>query len=53
MAQSVVFFVANLDLSSREGPRLGGEILGCVLASAMPPKTPIVDVVLKRGEDLR
>jgi hypothetical protein len=34
MAHSVVFFAADLDLASREGPRWGGEILGCVLASA-------------------
>jgi hypothetical protein len=26
--QSVVFFAADLDLASQEGPRQGGEILG-------------------------
>jgi hypothetical protein len=33
MAQRVFFFAADLDLASREGPRRGGEIVGCVLAS--------------------
>jgi hypothetical protein len=37
MAQRV-FFAAGLDLASREGPRRGGEIIGCVLASAGHPR---------------
>jgi hypothetical protein len=38
MAQRVFFFVADLDLTSREGPRRGGEIVGCVLASVGHPR---------------
>jgi hypothetical protein len=38
MAQRVFFFAADLDLASQEGPRRGGEILGCVLASAGHPR---------------
>jgi hypothetical protein len=38
MAHWVVFFVADLDLASREGPRRGGEILGGVLASVGHPR---------------
>jgi hypothetical protein len=30
--------VADLDFASREGPRRGGEILGCVLGSAGHPR---------------
>jgi hypothetical protein len=30
IAQRVFFFAADLDLASREGPRRGGEIVGCV-----------------------
>jgi hypothetical protein len=37
MAQ-MVFFAADLDLASREGPRRGEEIVGCVLASAGHPR---------------
>jgi hypothetical protein len=37
MAQRV-FFVADLDLASREGPRRRGEIVRCVLASAGHPR---------------
>jgi hypothetical protein len=29
-----LFFIADLDLASGEGPHRGGEIVGCVLASA-------------------
>jgi hypothetical protein len=38
MAQRVVFFAADLDLASREGPCQGGEILGYVLVSACNPR---------------
>jgi hypothetical protein len=38
MAQRVFFFTADLDLTFREGPRRGGEILGCVLASTDHPR---------------
>jgi hypothetical protein len=38
MAQRVIFFVVDLDLASREGPRRGEEILGCVLGSEGHPK---------------
>jgi hypothetical protein len=38
MAQCVVFFAADLDLTSQEGSRRGREILGCVLASAGHPR---------------
>jgi hypothetical protein len=38
MAQTVFFAAADLDLAFREGPRRGGEILGCVLASSGHPK---------------
>jgi hypothetical protein len=37
MAQRV-FFAADLDLASREGLRRGGEIVGCILASAGHPR---------------
>jgi hypothetical protein len=33
MPQMIVFFGADLGLASREGPRQGREILGCLLAS--------------------
>jgi hypothetical protein len=52
MAQRVVFFAADLDLAFREGPRWGGEILGC-LGVGRPSKVPLVDAELKRGEDSR
>jgi hypothetical protein len=38
---------------SRERPRRGGETLGFVLGSAGKPKTALVEVEPKRGEDLR
>jgi hypothetical protein len=38
MAQRVFFFAADLDLTFREGPRRGGEIVGCVLASVGHPR---------------
>jgi hypothetical protein len=38
MVQRVFFLAADLDLASREGPRRGGEIVGCVLASAGHPR---------------
>jgi hypothetical protein len=54
MAQRVVFFAADLDLASQEGPRRREEILGCVLAYIdRPPKIPLIDVEPKKGEDLR
>jgi hypothetical protein len=51
-AQMVVFFAADLDLASREGPCRGGEILGC-LGIGRPFKVCLVDAGLKRGEDSR
>jgi hypothetical protein len=48
ITQSVVFFAANLDLASREGPHRGGEILGVCLGVDRPPKTPLVDVEPKK-----
>jgi hypothetical protein len=38
MAQMVFFFAADLDLVSQVGPRQGGEILRCVLASTDHPR---------------
>jgi hypothetical protein len=38
MAQRVVFVTTDLYIASRERPRRGGEILGCVLASAGHPR---------------
>jgi hypothetical protein len=52
IAQSVVFFAADLDLTSREGPHQGGEILECFGVSS-PLKTPLVDVEPKRDENSR
>jgi hypothetical protein len=51
MAQRVLFFAAYLDLVSCEGPPRGGEIVGRGVGRS--PKTFVVDVESKRGEDLR
>jgi hypothetical protein len=53
MVQRVVFFAADLDLASREGPRRGGETLVVCLGVDRPPKTSLVNVDPKRGEYLR
>jgi hypothetical protein len=37
-AERVVFFAVHLDLTPREGPHRGGEILGCVLESVGHPR---------------
>jgi hypothetical protein len=52
MAHKVVFFATDLDLASQEGPHRRGEILGC-LGIDKSPKTPLIDVEAKRGEDSR
>jgi hypothetical protein len=48
----VVFFAADLDLASQEGP-VGEERSYVVSWRRKPPKASLVDVVPKRGEDLR
>jgi hypothetical protein len=53
MAQRVFFFAADLDLASREGPRRGRRDPRVCLGVGRPPKTPLVDVEPKKGEDLR
>jgi hypothetical protein len=52
MTQRVFFFVTDLDLAFREGPRQGGEILRC-LGVDRPPKTSLIDVEPKGCENLR
>jgi hypothetical protein len=43
--------LVDIDLDSREGPRRGVEILVCI-GVVKPPKTLLVNIELKRGEDL-
>jgi hypothetical protein len=52
MVQSVVFLAADPDLASWRTPSRRREPRVC-LAVGRPHKTPLVNVELKRGEDLR